>query len=377
MNYNLSEEQKILKKAAHDFLANECPKEQVRQVEEGEQGYSEDLWRKMADLGWMGLIIPETYGGIGGSFLDLTILLEEMGYNICPGPFIPTVVLGSLPILLAGSEKLKAQLLPQIAGGQKIITLALSEIDAGYEAGSVNVTARPDGNGYTIDGTKLFVPYAHVADHIICVARTRESADPKQGISLFVLDAESTGMSCSLLKTLGGDKQCELVFNGAHVAGENVIGNADEGWTTVEETLQKAAIAASAEMIGGAQAVMDMALQYARERTQFNHPIGSFQAIQHHFADMWADINGSRNLLYKTAWKISEGLNADIEVAMTKARVGKTYRRVTILGHQIFGGIGFTKEHDMHLYHKRSIVGDLSFGSADFHYGKIARQLGL
>lgn len=377
MNFDLSEEQKILKKSAHDFLAKECPKEKVRQIEEGDLGYSEDLWRKMADLGWMGLIIPENHGGIGGSFLDLTILLEEMGYNICPGPFISTVVLGSLPILLAGSEAQKAEFLPQIASGEKIITLALSEADAGYEAAAIKVTARPDADGYTIDGTKLFVPYAHVADYIILVARIRESADPKQGISLFVLDAKSAGITCSLLKTLGGDKQCELVFDGVHVPGENILGNLDAGWKVVEDTLQKAAIATSAEMIGGAQAVMDLALQYARERTQFNHPIGSFQAIQHHFANMWADINGSRNLLYKTAWKINQGLNADIDIAMTKARVGKTYRRVTILGHQIFGGIGFTMEHDMHLYHKRSIVGDLTFGSSDFHYDKIARQLGL
>jgi len=154
-----------------------------------------------------------------------------------------------------------------------------------------------------------------------------------------------------------------------------MVGGLNKGWPVVESVLGKASVALSAEMIGGAQAVMDMALQYAKERTQFGHPIGSFQAIQHYFADMWADITGSRDLLYRTAWKMTENFPAGNDIAMTKARAGKTYRRVTTLGHQIFGAIGFTEEHDMHLYHKRSVVLDLTFGNAEHHYRKMTDSL--
>jgi alkylation response protein AidB-like acyl-CoA dehydrogenase len=377
MDFDLSEEQNILKKTAHDFLAKECPKDLVRKLEESDEGYSPELWQKMARLGWMGLAIPEKYGGGGGSFLDLIILFEEMGYNICPGPFFSTVVLGSLPILTAGSEEQKKEFLPKIASGEIILTLALTEPSASYDASSLRVSAHSDNDEYVINGTKLFVPDANNADYLLCVARTRKGKDPEEGITIFMVEAKKPGIKYTLLKTLVGDTQCEVVFDTVRVSKRDILGGVDKGWPVVKDTLEKAAMALCAEMIGGAQAVMDMSLQYAKERTQFNHPIGSFQAIQHHFANMWADINGSRYLLYKTAWEISEEIPAGMEVAMAKSRIGEAYRRVTILGHQIFGGIGFTKEHDMYLYHKRSITGDLTFGNADFHHVNVARGLGL
>jgi alkylation response protein AidB-like acyl-CoA dehydrogenase len=378
MDFELNEEQRILKKSAHDFLAKECPKGLARELDKSDEGYSPELWQKMADLGWMGLIIPEEYDGIGGSFLDLVVLFEEMGYNICPGPFFSTVVLGGLPILAAGSEEQKKDFLPRIARGEIKLTLALTEPGAGYDPSAIKeAKAALDNKEYVICGTKLFVPDANVADYYLCVTRTKEDTDPEKGLTVFLVDVRSPGVECTPLKTLARDKQCEIVLNNVRVTKENVLGRIDRTWPAVKDVLDKAALARCAEMVGGAQAVMDMALKYAGERTQFNRPIGSFQAIQHHFANMWIDITGSRLLLYKAAWKVSEQISASKEIAMAKARVGDTYRRVTTLGHQIFAGIGFTMEHDMHLYHRRSMAGYLSFGDSDFQREKVARELGL
>ena len=378
MDFDLSEEQRILKESAHDFLAKECPKRLIRELDKSDEGYSPELWQKMADLGWMGLMIPEEYDGIGGSFLDMVVLFEEMGYNICPGPFFSTVVLGGLPILTAGNKGQKKDFLHRIARGEIKLTLALTEPGAGCDPSSIKeVKAALDNNEYVIRGTKLFVPDANVADYYLCVTRTKEDANPEKGLTIFFVDAGSPGVECTPLKTLARDKQCEIVFNNVRVTKENILGRIDQAWPVVKDVLEKAALARCAEMVGGAQAVMDMAMQYARERTQFNRPIGSFQAIQHHFADMWIDINGSRFLLYKAAWKVSKQISAGMEIAMAKARVGDAYRRVTTLGHQIFGGIGFTMEHDMHLYHRRSMAGDQAFGDSDFQREKVARDLGL
>ncbi|MBN1636572.1 MAG: acyl-CoA/acyl-ACP dehydrogenase [Deltaproteobacteria bacterium] len=377
MDYSLSEEQNILKKSAHDFLAKECPKDLVRKLEESYKGYSTELWQKMAELGWMGLTIPEEYGGSGGSFLDLIILFEEIGYNIVPGPFLSTVLFGCMPIVAAGSETQKKKLLPGIASGELIITMALTEPEASYRASSIKVRANVVENEYVINGTKLFVPDANNADYLLCVARTGKEEYPEKGLTIFIVDAGDPGIKLTPLKTLSGDKQSEVEFRNVRVKKTDILGGLDSGWPIAQDTLQKASIALCAQMIGGAQAVMDMSLEYAKQRTQFNHPIGSFQAIQHHFANMWADINGSKYLLYRAAWKISVGLPAGIEVAMAKSRVGAAYRRVTILGHQIFGGIGFTREHDLHLYHKRSITSDSTWGNSYYQNQIVADELGL
>ena len=377
MEFELNEEQRILQNTARDFLKKECPKELVRELDDSQDGHSPELWQKMADLGWIGLTLPEQYEGIGWSFLDLVILLEEMGYNICPGPFFSTSVLGSPPIVIGGSDEQKSELLPKIAGGQLIVTLALTEPTGRYDASGVTVKAVPDGEDYIINGTKLFVPDAGVADYILCVTRTNEGTNPEEGISIFLVDAKSSGLTVTSLKTIARDKQYEVLLDNVKVPAANIIGTVGQGWPIVKETLEQAAAARCAEMIGGAQAAMDLALAYAKERVQFDRPIGSFQAVQHHFANMWLEIFGVRYLVYQAACKISQGQPAEKEVSMAKARVGQAYRKVTLLAHQIFGGIGFTWEHDLHLYHKRALAGDLAFGGTDFHHEKVARSLGL
>jgi alkylation response protein AidB-like acyl-CoA dehydrogenase len=377
MDIGLSEEQEILKASARDFLARECPKKLVKELDESDKGYSPELWRKMAELGWMGLVFPEEYDGGGGTFRDLVVLLEEMGYNILPGPFFSTIVLGGLPILKAGSEEQKKKFLSRIARGELILTMALTETTASYDASAIAVKASPQNSEYSINGTKLFVTDANVADYLLCVARTKETANPQTGITIFVVDAKTPGIKCTLLETLARDKQNEVVFDNVNVAKENIVGGLDQGWPVIQDTLEKAAVAKCAEMVGGAQAALEMAVNYAKERIQFNRPIGTFQAVQHYCANMVTDVDGARYITYKAAWKLSEGLPATKSVAMAKAWVGDAYQRVTMLGQQVFGAIGFTMDHDMHLYYRRARAGAMAFGNSNFHREVVAKELGL
>jgi alkylation response protein AidB-like acyl-CoA dehydrogenase len=377
MDLGLSEEQEMLRTLAHDFLQKECPKRLVRQLDESDDGYSAELWHKMAELGWMGLVFPEKYGGSEHKFLDLAVLLEEIGYNIVPGPFFSTVVLGGLTILTAGSEEQKMEFLPKIANGEMILSFALTEPTASYDAASVKTKAIAHNGKYVIKGTKLFVLNANVADYILCVAKTRKTKNPEDGITIFLIDAQSPGVKWTLLKTLARDKQCEVVFDDVIVSEKSIVGKRDGGWSIVKDILQKATVAKCAEMVGGAQAALDMAVNYAKERVQFGRPIGSFQAIQHYCANMAMDVSGSRFITYKAAWKVSEGLPAALDVAIAKAWASEAYGRVTLSAHQIFGAIGFTMDHDIHLYYRQAKAGEIIFGDADFQRAIVARELGL
>jgi alkylation response protein AidB-like acyl-CoA dehydrogenase len=376
MDLDLSEDQKMLRTTARDFLAKECPKQFVREMEQDEKGYSPELWLKMAQLGWLGLPFPERYGGGGGSFLDLVVLLEETGRACLPGPFLSSVVLSGLPILAAGSEEQKKKFLPAIAQG-KIFTLALTEADGSYEAASIKTRATPDKDNYIISGIKLFVPDAHIADHLLCLTRTREDSPGAEGLSLFIIDAKSQGISYTLLITIASDKQCEVVFDKVRIPITSILGELDEGWGVVEKTLQYAAIAKCAEMVGAAQQVLEMSVDYAKQRVQFDRPIGSFQAIQHHCANMLIDVDSMRYLTYQAAWLLSEDLPAAKEVAMAKAWGSQAIRRVTALGHQIHSGVGYTMDHDLQLYFRRGKAAEVLFGDANFHRELIASQLGL
>jgi len=375
MDLGLTEEQEMLRKMARDFLATECPKALVREMEEDEKGYPPQLWRGMAEVGWMGLPFPEEYGGGEGSFLDLAVLIEEMGRACLPGPFFSTVVLGGLTILEVGTEEQKKEFLPQIAEGKLVIALALTEPSGGYKASDVSVEAVPDGDDYVISGTKLFVSDAHVADWIICVARTATRSNPEEGLTLFLVKGDSEGLTCDLLSSLAKDKQCEVVFNKVRVPSENILGKPDEGWELVRRIMQRAAVAKSVEMVGAAQQVLEMTVDYAKERVQFERPIGSFQAVQHHCANMALAVDASRYLAYQAAWMLSEGLPCDMEVAAAKAWISDSLKQVSVLGHQVHGAIGFTLDHDMQLYSRRAKAAEVVFGDSDFHREQLARIL--
>ncbi|TRZ93846.1 MAG: acyl-CoA dehydrogenase [Dehalococcoidia bacterium] len=377
MDFNLSEEQEMLKTTARDFLEKECPKSLVRQMVGDERGYPPELWRKMADLGWLGLIFPEKYGGLGGSFLDLAVLQEEMGRACLPGPFFSAVILGGLFVLNAGSEEQKTSLLTKVANGELILTLALTEPSAGYDAASVEVEAISDNGDYVISGTKLFVPDAHIANYIICIARTKKGTAPEEGITAFLVDGKSPGISCTVLKTIAGDKLCEVVFDKVRVPKKNIVCKLDQAWSAVEKTLQQATVAKCAEMVGGAQQTVQMSADYLKERIVFGLPLGSFQVMHYYIGNMVVDVDSSRFLTYEAAWRLSEGLPCAINIAMAKAWTSNAYRRVTALGEQIFGGVGFIEDHDMPLYFRRAKAAEVTLGDASFQRELVARQLGL
>jgi alkylation response protein AidB-like acyl-CoA dehydrogenase len=321
------------------------------------------------------LIFPEKYGGGGGNIIDLVALEEEMGRACLPGAFFSTVLLGGLFILNNGSEEQKKDLLPKIAEGKIILTLALNELSASYEAAAVQVEAISDKDNYVISGTKLFVPDAHIADYIICIARTKKGTRPEDGISAFLLDRKSAGVSCTLLKTIAGDKLCEVVFDKIRVSKNNIVGKLDQAWGPLKQTMQQVIIARCAEMVGGAQRALEMAADHAKLRVQFDRPIGSFPVIQHLIANSMIDVDASRFLTYEAAWKYGEGLPCAKEIAMAKLFTSDACQRVTATGEQVLGGIGYTTDGDMQLYYKRAKAAELTLGDGNFHRKALAKEL--
>lgn len=378
MDLGLTETQQMLKNSAREFLEKECPHTYVRAMEEDEKGYTVDMWKKLADLGWLGLPFPEAYGGTGSSFLDLCVLLEEMGRALLPGPYFSTVVLAGLTVLDAGSEAQKQDILPKIAAGDLIATFAITEPSARWDAEGIrDVHATRRGNEWVLNGTKLFVPYAHVSDILLVAARTRSGADPTQGVTCFIVPAKAQGISQTLLKTIASDRQSEVIFQNVAVPATAVLGQVDQGWPIVERAIRRAAAAICCWMVGGAQRVLEMTVDYAKTRIQFGRPIGSFQAIQHHCANMAVDVEGARYIAYQAAWAVSEGLDAGMEVAMAKAWCSDAYRRVCALAHQSHGAIGFTKEHNLQLYTRRAKAAELLYGDPDFHRELVAQGMRL
>lgn len=367
----------MLKQGARDFFDKECPKSLVKKMVDDEKGNPPELWQKMAQLGWLGLIYPEQYGGSGGNMVDLIALEEEMGRACLPGAFFSTVLLGGLFILNAGSEEQKKDLLSKIARGEIIVTLALTELSASYAASAVETEAVADKDDYIITGTKLFVPDAHIADYIICIARTKKGTKPEDGITAFLVDRKSAGVNCTLLKSIGGDKLCEVIFDKVKVSRKNIIGKSDQAWVPLQQTLQQVTIALCAEMVGGAQKALEMAADHAKKRVQFDRPIGTFQSIQHVIANSMMDVDASRFLTYEAAWKLSEGLPCAKETAMAKGWTSEAYQRVTATGEQVLGGIGYTTDGDMQLYYKRAKAAELTLGDGRFQREALAKELGM
>jgi alkylation response protein AidB-like acyl-CoA dehydrogenase len=375
MDLGLSEEQEMLKNAARDFLEKEVPEKYVRDMEEDEKGYSPEVWSKMAGLGWQGLIIPESYGGSDFGFLDLVVLLEEFGRALVPGPFIPTV-LATLAILEGGSEDQKKQYLPKIASGEQIGTLAVTEPSARWDAEGIQLKAEKSGDGYTLNGTKLFIPDAHVSDFMVVAARTGGSGE--NGITLFVVDTKSAGITTTVLKTIASDKQCEVKFENVKVPASAVLGAEGQGWKTLEQVQLKATVAECAYLVGLAQMDFEISVNYAKERVQFGRPIGSFQAIQHKCADMVTDVDGARFITYRAAWSVAEGEpDAALNVHMAKAWCSDATRRVVAHGQQIHGGIGFTKDYKIQLFFRRQKRSELMWGDGDFHREAVAEALSI
>ncbi len=376
MDLRFAEAQEILRKMARDFLATECPKSLIRELEQSEKGYSPELWKKMAELGWMGLVIPERYEGMGYTFQDLTVLVEEIGRNILPGPFICTVT-STFPIIEAGTEEQKKELLPKIARGELILTTALLEAEGVFGPSGITVSATAKGDNFVINGTKLFVEMAHVANYIICAVRTKSGSQSEEGISLLIVDAKTPGIKCEVIPTIADDKLCEVRFENVLVPKKNLLGKLDNAWPLVQMLLRKGAIIKCAESIGGMQACVEMTVAYSKERVQYDRPIGAFQALQHIMADMWTAMQTSRYLVYQAAWMESIGMPCEKQASMAKAYVNDAYKNLTKWAVRLHGAIGTTYDHDISLYYRRSKSADVAFGGTDFHREIVARQIGL
>ncbi len=366
MDFGLNDDQETLQRYARDFLEKECPSTFVRAQMDSETAHDAAFYKKMAGLGWMAIAIPEEFGGQGqgNDYVDLAVLVEEMGRAVVPGAFFATVCLAAPVILDAGTDAQKTALLPGIADGSRTATVAYTE-----ESGRVDVDGiQMPGNDGVLNGTKTFVPDAHVADTLIVAART------SAGVGLFVVASDAPGVSIKQLSTMDMTRRwCSVSFD--NVKAEPLGSGGDE-WPALERALQKATALVAAECVGGSQKVLDMSVEYAKVRMQFGRPIGSFQAVKHRCADMLVDVEMGRSAMYYAAWASSED-DAELPLAasVAKAWCGEAFTRVAANGIQVHGGIGFTWEHDMHLYFKRAKVNELLFGDTTYHREIVARLI--
>jgi alkylation response protein AidB-like acyl-CoA dehydrogenase len=343
---------------------------------EDERGYDPAVWKKMADLGWMGLVIPEEYGGAGLNYVDLVLVMEEMGRVVLPSPFIWTAMVAEA-LRRAGSDAQKKTLLPKIAAGNLIATIAWLEPSASWDAASIAVAARPVGADFILDGVKLFVNDGHVADCLLIAARTGDSG--KEGVTLFALEAKRPGITIAPLKTMDQTRKlAEVKFSGVKTTAADMIGVVGKGWPVLASILDRGKVMIAAEMMGGAQKVLEMTVEYAKVRAQFGRPIGSFQAVQHKCANMMIDVEGAKSAVYYAAWAVSNDVaDAPVAAAVAKAAASDAFRRVSAEGIQLHGGIGFTWDHDLHLYFKRAKSSEFTFGDATYNRELIAHGINL
>jgi alkylation response protein AidB-like acyl-CoA dehydrogenase len=360
MDYALNEQQEMMQTLARDFLTDQYPEKVLHAVAAGDAEAAGSLWRTMAEMNLMGLSLPEEHGGLG-DLLDLVVVLEEMGKACFISPYFSSVVLGAGAIALAGSQEQQAEYLPAIAEGKLKATLAAPE------NGSGSITAARQGGGYTLDGKVWFVPDAAKADSIIIAAK-----DADGRTTLFAVPADAGGLKITPLTLISGEPSAIVACDSVTIDGGGVLGEPGEGDTALEAVLTRAAVARCAGMAGLARKALDLALDYAKERVAFEHPIGAFQAIQHRCADMLIDVEGSRFLTCQAAWRIAAGLPAEKEAAIAAAWVGRACRRVMHAAHQIHGAIGFSEDHVLHYYIKMAAAWAAAGGGPDRYLEKVA-----
>lgn len=378
MRFGLTQEQEMIRAQANEFLKKECPTSVVRALMEEPHAFSVDLWEKMSGLGWTGLVIPEQYGGEGLSFVELAVLLEEMGGALVPGAYFSSILAGLL-LLEAGNEEQKQTWLPKLAKGKARATLAVAEYGASWNPASIASTASQSSAGYVVNGTKLFVPDAHAADVIIAAVKTGGPSGAADGISLVLIDPNAEGVSITPLKATDQTRRLyEVKFEGVRITTGQMLGTPGYVSTSLAKVLDKAAIALCAEMVGGAQRVLDMCVEFTKSRVQFGRPIGSFQSIQHRCADMMLAVESSRSAVYAAAWAASEEKDdLPLYASIAKAYTSDTYSTVSAQAIQIHGGMGFTWEHDAHLYLKRAKADQFTYGDAVYHRERVAALIGL
>jgi alkylation response protein AidB-like acyl-CoA dehydrogenase len=376
MDFELSDDQRLLKENARNFLEAEWPTTKVRELMEHPTGLDASLWKQMGELGWLGMRIPEAYGGSGLSLTDLVPLAEEFGRTLVSGPFTASAVT-SVAMLRHASAELADALLAGIAAGTTIVVPALEEPASDHAEGDVQTQAVATRGHYQLSGTKLFVPHADVADYLIVSARTTQWGGPRAGISLFVVPRTTAGLALTPLHTIDSTwRLFEVVLDKVQVEPTALLGPLDGAPPILEAARQETCLMRSAEATGVAERTLEMATAYAKERVAFGHPIGSYQAIQHKLVDMLIEVENARSLVYYAAWALDDGnAEAPQAVAMAKAYSTDTAWNATTNAIQVYGGLGYTWECDLHLYHRRALQLHTTNGTPAEHREEIARLI--
>jgi alkylation response protein AidB-like acyl-CoA dehydrogenase len=371
MNFAFSEEQEELRKTVRSFLDQKSPETEVRRLMETEEGFDPAVWKQMGEqLGLQGLIIPEDFGGSGYTYVELGVVLEEMGRALLCAPYFSTVVLAANTLIHCGDDAAKGEYLPGIASGETIATLAFTEPSGKWDEAGITLAATKSGDGWTLTGTKSFVLDGATANLILVAART------DKGVSIFAVDAGASGLTRTPLSTMDQTrKQAKLEFENTPA---KLIGTEGDGWKTLSTVLDLAAVGLAAEEVGGAQKVLDMAVEYAKVRIQFGRPIGSFQAIKHKCADMLLEVESAKSAAYYGMWCAAE-MNDELPsvASLAKAYCSEAYFHAAAENIQIHGGIGFTWEHPAHLYFKRAKSSELLFGDPTYHRELLAQRIGI
>ncbi|MCU1459200.1 MAG: acyl-CoA dehydrogenase [Actinomycetia bacterium] len=376
MDFAFDEDQEALRDTVRKFLEARSPESEVRRLMDTVEGYDPAVWAQMAnELGLQSLALPEAYGGQGYTFVELGIVLEEMGRVLLCAPFFSTVVLAANAILHAGTDEEKAALLPGIASGETIAALAFTEPSGRWDADGITMVASGSGDSFTLDGTKTFVIDGHIADLLVVAARTQGTGGA-EGVSLFTVQGDAEGLTRTPLATMDQTrKQARVDFAGVAAKPLGTVGN---GWDALSKTLDQAAVGLSNEMVGGAQKVLDMSVEYAKVRVQFGRPIGSFQAIKHKCADMLLEVESAKSAAYYSAWAAAEDSDElPVVASLAKAYCSDAYFHAAAENIQIHGGIGFTWEHPAHLYFKRAKSSEVLLGDATYHRELLAQRIGL
>jgi alkylation response protein AidB-like acyl-CoA dehydrogenase len=374
MNFAFSDEQEELRRYARRWLDERCPSPVVRRLMETEEGFDPDHWKDMAAMGWLGMAIPEAHGGAGFGFLEQVVLLEEMGKSVFPSPFFSTVVLGASLVMAVGNEEQKGRILPAIASGDLRMAVATAEPNGRWDPSGIEAQAFRREGGWSLSGAKSFVIDGHTAGLLVVAARTEPGP-----VTLFLVAGDAAGVTRRRLETMDMTRKlAEVRLSDVEVGEADVLGGVGAGLDALEQLLRVAVVALAAEQVGGAQRCLDMAVDYAKVRHQFGRPIGSFQAIKHKCADMLVQVESARSAAYYAGWAASEGNEELALVApLAKSYCSEAFYFCAAENIQVHGGIGFTWEHDAHLYFKRAKSSELLFGDPAHHREVLARRLGL
>ena len=370
----LNEEQQSLKDIAKEFLQNNAPISHFREIRDSkdELGYSKDLWKKMADLGWAGILVSEEYGGFNFGMIGMGGILEETGKTLTPSPLFATGVLGASLIELAGNEAQKKELLPSLVAGDLTTAFALEEGDR-HAPSDIKTTAKKTGDGFVLNGNKTFVLDGHSANKIIVAARTNGESKDQSGISLFCIDSETAGMAINRMSMLDSRNSAEILFSDVKIPSDSLLGELDNGFSIIEEVLDRAQIGISAEMLGSASQAFEITLNYLKERKQFGALIGSFQALKHRAAIMYSEIELTKSSVAGALNAVDENSNDKARYAsLAKFKAGETLHLISNESVQMHGGVGVTDEYDIGFFIKRARVAQQIFGSSDYHLERYA-----